>query len=44
MFNSAQQILSVNTVTNEMLKQIIEKIEVDRDGNVEVVLKKIAKK
>lgn len=44
MFCSAEQILSVDTVTNEMLKQIIEKIEVDHDGNVEVVLKKIDRK
>lgn len=44
MFNSAEQILSVETVTNEMLKQIIEKIEVDHDGNIEVILKKIGKK
>lgn len=42
MFNSAEQILSVDTVTIEM--QMIEKIVVYHDGNVEVALKKIDRK
>jgi len=36
------QILNAETLTNEMLKRIIEKIEVDEDGKVEVFLRKLA--
>lgn len=36
------QILNADTLTNEMLKKIIEKIEVDESGNIEVFLRKLA--
>lgn len=35
------QILTAETITNEMLKRIIDKIEVDKDGIVNVILKKL---
>lgn len=43
LFRNMDEILSAKTVTNEMLKQVIEKIEVDHDGNVDVVIKPIDK-
>ncbi len=41
MFSDIRKILNSETVTNEMLKRIIEKIEVDDKGNVEVFLKRV---
>lgn len=40
-FMDIRKILNSETLTNEMLKKIIEKIEVDEKGNVEVFLKKV---
>lgn len=39
MFRNPQGILSAENVTNEMLKQVIDSIEVDKDGNVDVMIK-----
>ena len=39
-FQSAAQVLTASTVTNEMLKNVIERIEVDHSGSIEVILKK----
>lgn len=41
LFRDVKEILNAENLTNEMLKQIIQKIEVDENGNVEVFLKKI---
>lgn len=41
MFSNIREVLNSETVTNEMLKRIIEKIEVDAEGNVEVSLRKV---
>lgn len=40
-FVDIRRVLNSETLTNEMLKKIIEKIEVDEKGNVEVFLKKV---
>jgi len=41
LFHDIRQILNSENLTNEMLKRIIQTIEVDKDGNVEVILKKL---
>ncbi|MDY5484262.1 MAG: hypothetical protein SPF91_08770, partial [Clostridium sp.] len=41
LFRDVKEILNAVNLTNEMLKQIIQKIEVDEYGHVEVFLKKI---
>ncbi len=41
MFSDVRKILNSKTLTNEMLRKIIDKIEVDSEGNVEVFLKKV---
>lgn len=41
LFQNMDEILSAGAVTNEMLKQVIDKIEVDHDGNVDVIIKPI---
>ncbi len=38
-FRSVEDITSVRDMTNEQLKQIIQKIEVDKDGNVDIYLR-----
>ncbi len=38
-FQSIEDITSVRDMTNEQLKQIIQKIEVDKDGNVDIYLR-----
>lgn len=42
LFKNMDQILSAETITNEMLKQVIERIEVDRDGGVDVIIKPVS--
>jgi DNA invertase Pin-like site-specific DNA recombinase len=39
MFTKVEDITSVRDMTNEQLKQIIEKIEVDKEGNVDIFLR-----
>lgn len=39
MFSKVEDIVSVRDMGNEKLKQIIEKIEVDKDGNVDIYLR-----
>ena len=41
LFSDVKRVLNEETITNTMLKQIIEKIEVDDTGKVEVFLRKI---
>ena len=41
MFSDIRKILNAETLTNEMLRKIIDKIEVDHEGKVEVFLKKV---
>lgn len=43
LFRNMEDILSSDTITNEMLKQVIDRIEVDRDGNVDVVINPVSK-
>lgn len=43
LFCNMDEILSAKIITNEMLKQVIDKIEVDHGGNVDVILKPIDK-
>ena len=38
-FQSIEDITSVREMTNEQLKKIIQKIEVDKDGNVDIYLR-----
>ena len=38
-FQSIEDITSVRDMTNEQLKKIIQKIEVDKDGNVDIYLR-----
>ena len=38
-FRSVEDITSVRDMTNEQLKQIVQKIEVDKDGNVDIYLR-----
>ena len=38
-FQSIEDITDVHQMTNTQLKKIIEKIEVDKDGNVDIYLK-----
>jgi hypothetical protein len=38
-FKSIEDVTSVRDMTNAQLKQIIQKIEVDKDGNVDVYLR-----
>lgn len=38
-FKSIEDIISVRDMTNEQLKQIIQKIEVDKNGNVDIYLR-----
>ena len=38
-FKNIEDISSVQDMTNEQLKQIIQKIEVDHDGNVDIYLR-----
>lgn len=42
LFKNMDNILSADTITNEMLKQVIDRIEVDRDGNVDVIIKPVS--
>jgi len=42
LFRNMEDILSADTITNEMLKQVIDRIEVDRDGKVDVIMKPIS--
>lgn len=39
LFCDMNEILSSDNITNEMLKQVIDRIEVSNDGNVEVIMK-----
>lgn len=41
-FQNIEEIVSVRDMTNEQLKKIIQKIEVDKDGNVDVYLRLLA--
>ena len=41
LFRNMDQILSADVITNEMLKQVIDRIEVDSSGNVDVIIKPI---
>ncbi len=43
LFENMDHILSADTITNEMLKQIIDRIEVDETGQVDVIIKPIQK-
>lgn len=38
-FSNIEDIITSESVTNEMLKKFIDRIEVDRDGNVNVIIK-----
>ena len=38
-FQSIEDITAVRDMTNEQLKKIIQKIEVDKDGNVDIYLR-----
>lgn len=38
-FRNIEDISSVRDMTNEQLKQVIQKIEVDKDGNVDIYLR-----
>lgn len=38
-FQNIEDVASVRDMTNEQLKQIIQKIEVDKDGNVDIYLR-----
>ena len=40
-FKGIEDIVSLSTVTNAQLRRIIDRIEVDRNGNAEVFLKKL---
>ena len=40
-FQSIEDITSVREMTNEQLKKIIQKIEVDKDGNVDIYLRAV---
>ena len=42
LFRNMDQILSADVITNEMLKQVIDRIEVDSSGNVDVIIKPIS--
>ena len=42
LFENMDRILSADIITNEMLKQVIDRIEVDSLGNVDVVIKPIS--
>lgn len=42
LFKNMDNILSADTITNEMLKQVIDRIEVDRDGNVDVIIRPVS--
>lgn len=41
-FQNMDHILAEDVITNEMLKQVIKCIEVDRDGNVDVIIKPVS--
>ena len=41
LFGDIRNILNAETITNTMLKQLIQKIEVDSSGRVEVFIRKI---
>ena len=38
-FKRIEDIVSVRDMTNEQLKQIVQKIEVDKEGNVDIYLR-----
>ena len=38
-FKAVEDITDVHQITNEQLKQIIQKIEVDKEGNVDIYLR-----
>ena len=38
-FNEIEDITDVNQMTNQQLKRFIQKIEVDKDGNVDIYLR-----
>lgn len=42
LFKNMDNIISADTITNKMLKQVIDRIEVDRDGNVDVIIKPVS--
>lgn len=43
LFKDMNTVLSADNITNEMLKQVVEQIVVDKDGNVDVIIKPISK-
>lgn len=43
LFQDMDHILSEDVITNEMLKQVIDQIEVDSNGNVDVIMKPVRK-
>ena len=43
LFQNMDHILSADVITNEMLKQVIDQIEVDSNGNVDVIMKPVRK-
>ena len=43
LFQNMDHILSADVITNEMLKQVIDRIEVDSNGNVDVIMKPVRK-
>ena len=43
LFQNMDHVLSADVITNEMLKQVIDRIEVDSNGNVDVIMKPVRK-